>query len=217
MEKMKFRTPPQGRIDRPYYNQDQATKLWRTSKDMGAKYHALIAVNLGMGLRQIGAYRLAWKNIDLQNRKAKVIGKATKPRTLVIPIRVKQILETWKIEQKKLGKKLAKKARWVFTKDNLERPGKKEPRPKTLGDWLNRILDKAGVPHLDGFRAGRRRFGRDLYIATNYNIVAVSEYLGHESTDITKIYLQLEEHDQRKIIDQLDQMDQKIQKLEITE
>lgn len=202
IEKMKFRTPEDGRIERPYYSQEQASKIWRTSKEMGSKYHSLIALNLGMGLRRIGTYRARWGLIDLEDRTMTVIGKSKKKRTLIIPQRVREILESWRIKQaKKWGS-----CQYVMTKRGGERPN----RRKTLGDWLNKILDKAGVSYQDGFRAGRRRFGRDLYIATNYDIVAVSDYLGHASTTETRKYLELKEHTQREAVRQLDMMIEKI-------
>lgn len=196
-EDMKFRTPDQGRVNRPYYSQRQAGKLWRTSKEMGLKYHSLIALNLGMGLRRIGIYRQTWENLDLENRKATVIGKSKKQRDLIIPKKVRDILDSWRIKQaKRWGS-----CRYVMTKRGGIRPS----RRKTLLDWLNKILDRAGVPKQDGFRGGRRRFGRDLYLATK-DEVAVSQYLGHETTDQTRIYLELKDHDQKKAIDQLEKM-----------
>jgi len=85
-------------------------------------------------------------------------------------------------------------------------PGDHIKRPDTLTDWLNKILDKAEVETRDGFRAGRRRFGRDLYKATGYEIRSVSQYFGHSDPRETLKYLQLDEFDQREKIDQLDEM-----------
>jgi len=190
---MVFRTPSDGRTEKEYYTTEEANMMWRTSKKMGPKYHALVACNLGAGLRRIGCYRLKWKNIDLENRKMKIIGKAKKRRTIVLTEKVTRILEKWKEEQQE--------AKFVFTKRNGERPS----RRKTLGDWLNKIAKEADVNLKDGFRQGRRSFGRDLYEATK-KIVVVSNYLGHTDTKTTMEYLQIEGFDMKKEICKLDQM-----------
>lgn len=205
MDQMRFSLPKQGRVERPYYTPEEANRVWKTAEKMGKQELALVSVNLGMGLRNIEAWRLKWRHIDLKERVMEITGK-NKERENVIPKRVNENLREWKEEQtNRFGK-----CEYVFVKEVVRNKGAESgdhvKRPDTLTDWLNKILDKAEVDTRDGFRAGRRRFGRDLYKATGYEIRSVSQYFGHSDPRETLKYLQLDEFDQREKIDQLDEM-----------
>ncbi len=205
MDQMRFSLPQQGRVERPYYDPEEANRIWRTARETGTQKLAVVAVNLGMGLRNVEAWRLMWKHIDLEKRVMEITGKG-KERELVIPKRVTKILREWKEKQtERFGS-----CDYVFIKEIAynkgAEPGDHIQRRDTLTDWLNKILDKAEIETRDGFRAGRRRFGRDLYKATGKDIRTVSQYFGHSDPRETLKYLQLGEYDQREAIEQLDKM-----------
>lgn len=245
MENMVFRTPSKGHTKKEYYKTKEENKLWKAARELSPKHSALVACNLGVGMRRIGCYRLKWSDINLKKRYVKIYGKAKKDRDVKMLLKVVKILEHWKeiqqqkwkgwkghIEEEKLIPRVKEQIplehppKHVFTTDpknslKVRRNWKEltqeeidrimnsgclpfiRPRRKTLTKWLKKVGEKAEQRIKDGFRGGRRTFGRNLYEETK-DRVFVTQYLGHESEKTTMEYLALEGFDMDKHIETMD-------------
>lgn len=118
------------------------------------------------GLRVSEAASLSWSDVDVNRRRARVIGQGRKTR--IVPF------STNTLEQL-----LPDTGGNVVTGTAIELPG------EVLRQRANRALKRAGVPCT--FHQLRHYFGTVGYRATR-DLVALGKIMGHESTSTTAVY-----------------------------
>jgi integrase len=182
----------------------------------GERLEALFIVALSLGLRRGEALGLRWQDVDIENRAVRVCQQLhrvnkqlvfdepkTKSSCRVLSLPDLLVAKLREHRTKQLQEKLAAGSEWkesglVFT-TSFGTP----IDPRNVKRTLDRILDKAKLPH---FRVhDLRHFCASLLLAQGVELNVVSQILGHTQISITAdIYTHVLPQTQKAAIDLLD-------------
>ncbi len=127
----------------------------------------------GAGLRVSEACNLQWKNVDLQQRVLRILGKGGKERIVAIPQNLADYLKSEK------------------SKSHSEFIWGAEPlNSRTAYEWIRQRGVKAGLLRPIHPHALRHSFATHL-LASGANLRTLQELLGHESLTATEKYTHL--------------------------
>lgn len=142
------------------------------SASKGTRYHGMIAIALGCGLRLGELQRLKWADVDFKNKIIVVKqSKSGKMRAVPMPKQVVQIL--------RVSKRNGKCGFFCFSP--IKRDGK-QIRTRLKG-VLQSLEGKSGVSGL-GWNVFRHTFA-SLLVQKGVSIFKVSQWLGHASVSTT--------------------------------
>jgi site-specific recombinase XerD len=179
---------PEKRAISPYSKRDVCSMLTNLGKG-AIRSRAIILLLLDTGLRASELCKLTIGDVDLNNRRIKVLGKGLKERILPISPRTAQAI--WK----------------YLTKRSVDTKYKGEPlllqsnglrlKRRNLYKLILRIAKKAGV---EG--AGVHRFRHTYainYLRNGGNAFSLQISLGHATSDMTQRYLEIVDTDIQQI------------------
>lgn len=146
---------------------------------------ALLLLMAHAGLRIAEALAVRWEDLDLVNRRLRVVhGKGDKSRVVPLSARLRAALE-------ELQAGAGHPAGFLVTFRAYS----------SAYERLQKVALKAGVAHeFRGFHAGRKYAGTQLYAATK-DFTRVAGFLGHEQVDTTRRYVEVPEDDLNDVVE----------------
>jgi site-specific recombinase XerD len=182
-EQLLPRLPERGVVERML----EAARTIDTKSPIKERNIALLQFLASSGCRISEALSLYIKDIDLDSKKAKVMGKGRKERIIFFDESTKEALEAYFVARKFRGR-----SHPVFARhDNRVKKDKKPMSAVAAREWFSNIMTHAGIdkgslsPHY--FRHG---FAMDIYKKTK-DLVLVQDLLGHSSPVSTRVYAKL--------------------------
>ncbi len=155
---------------------------------------ALVEFLASTGCRIDEVARLKLKDIDLKERKAKVLGKGSKERIVFFSTEAATALANyWQ------ARKLADKSSPAFARqDDGSQKGKKISHVTTAG--LRKAIESiAKVAGLDGFHPHLFRHAfATLMLKETQNLALVQDLMGHASPASTRVYAKIDPDDLKK-------------------
>lgn len=193
---LKATKPKKEKKERRYYDLEQVSKLLSCLENESIKYKALITLALDSGARRSEICALRWNDIDFNTNMLRIDNslkvvkgvldeKETKTlsskREIMLSNATMEVLREYKEWQDNYIKELGKKwkgADRVFT----SKEGK-HMHPDTCDKIITKIVRKYNLPPITFH--GLRHTSASILIHKGINPKAVSQRLGHSSTDVT--------------------------------
>ena len=160
------------------------------------------------GMRAGGALNLRVRDVNLYERRVLLREKGDKERLVPIRGEVVQAFDRFLLEPYPLLNRqpLPDDFLWFPTTAHCQRLTSLHPeRPvhySTFWNWWQKIIERADVryrkPHMT-----RHTFATDVLDATEGNLYATQELLGHVSADTTRLYLHSSSQHQERAVDKL--------------
>lgn len=179
---------PYSKVPKRYHNiisKKDIIKLLRSANNI--RLQLMIVLAFGCGLRRAEVASLNIKNIDLKNKKIKVVGKGNKQRYTILPDFVIKLLKPYYLKNKT---KILKSNGYLFSKGrtDCELP---YIHPTTISGLFHHLLKKLNCKNKDiTFHTLRRSFAT-LYIKNGGDLWVLKDLLGHSSINSTLIYVQM--------------------------
>jgi len=159
-----------------FLTKDQARKLLSVAEGYSVYHYILLALHTGARISELAS--LKWKNIHLEQKQIKVMGKGSKERTIPIHDTLVDYLNT-----------LPRKNEYVA-------PGMRNIH--NIDRKFRKITDACG---LHEFRFHDLRHTYASWLAQNeIGIKTIQEILGHESIKTTMIYVHIAAENKRKVL-----------------
>jgi len=185
------------------WEQQALLKQAKTKYITGLRNRAIMNLMLNMGLRISEAVNLKPGDINLTQRKLRVVeGKGKKDRDLIIPEAVVSILKEWKKRKPKNSKYFFttikdKKGTIKFkdgtTRDVTSRPGGKLS-VRVIQAKIKKYAERAGIQKNVTPHSLRHSYGTN-FIADNGSLAKLQKILGHSDINTTMIYVHLANKD----------------------
>jgi len=160
----------------------------------GIRNKAILALMLNLGLRVSEAVNLKPGDLNLTNRKLRVVnGKGGVDRDLIIPEYTAEILKEWK-------KAKPKNSRYFFTTIKDKSEGKfasskgSQLSVRYIQFMVKRYAKKAGIDKNVTPHTLRHTFATD-FIRQGQNVMKLKKILGHSDISTTQIYVTLANKD----------------------
>ncbi|MEX1165102.1 MAG: tyrosine-type recombinase/integrase [Nitriliruptor sp.] len=190
--------PSRVRIYRP----DEAHHILATLAARGgvsaAFDHAVIATLRWTGIRRSELTGLRYDRLDLDERRAKVVGKGSKPRTVPLPVPLVEVLGRYLADVRPR----CPASPLVFANPRAVAGSGREGTTDDQGvrELCARAGRRAGVPGPHHPHRWRHSYATEL-LRGGIDLHVVQRLLGHTSLETTTRYLHLLDHDLRRAID----------------
>jgi len=150
------------------------------------RIHPIVFTAILTGLRQGDILKLKWNDLDFPNRKVSIIQSKTK---IALAFQMSETLA-------KLLESLPRLCSYVFSENG---------KPLTGYGWVRTdfqsALKEAGISKFQ-FRDLRRTFGT-LQCLQGSNLKLVAELMGHTSTRMAELYVQIPQQSKKEAVDKL--------------
>lgn len=193
---LKATKPKKEKKERRYYDLEQVSKLLSCLENESIKYKALITLALDSGARRSEICALRWNDIDfntnmlridnslkvvkgvLDERETKTLSSK---REIMLSNATMEVLREYKEWQDNYIKEVGKN--WKGTDRVFTSKEGKHMNPDTCDKIITKIIRKYNLPPITFH--GLRHTSASILIHKGINPKAVSQRLGHSSTDVT--------------------------------
>ena len=151
------------------------------STSRGARLSSTISLFLDTGMRAMELCQLTASDVDIENRRAKVLGKGQKERYVFFGVSTQKVLLKWKVVWRD---SVADGTSSFFL--NEDGSGLTY---SALSQAMRRLSKRAGIPRLHCHLL-RHTFAV-RYLLNGGNLMALRDILGHSSIEVTQIYLSM--------------------------
>ena len=193
---LKATKPKKEKKERRYYDLEQVSKLLSCLENENIKYKTLITLALDSGARRSEICALRWNDIDFSTNMLKIDNslkvvkgvldeRETKTlsskREIMLSNATMEVLREYKEWQDNYIKEMGKK--WKGTDRVFTSKEGKYMHPDTCDKIMTKIVKKYNLPPITFH--GLRHTSASILIHKGINPKAVSQRLGHSSTDVT--------------------------------
>lgn len=193
---LKATKPKKEKKERRYYDLEQVSKLLSCLENESIKYKVLITLALDSGARRSEICALRWNDIDFNTNMLRIDNslkvvkgvldeKETKTlsskREIMLSNATMEVLREYKEWQDNYIKEMGKN--WKGTDRVFTSKEGKHMHPDTCDKIITKIVRKYNLPPITFH--GLRHTSASILIHKGINPKAVSQRLGHSSTDVT--------------------------------